>query len=81
MAIAEERELNDNLRRFKMLMETGEITTTRGQSHGPRSTKGKLLDKVFEEQAPNKTDEKSHRRTRQSQILGQPLKKLNEAAA
>jgi uncharacterized membrane protein len=32
-----EQQVGDDLRRFKMLMETGEIATTEGQSHGRRS--------------------------------------------
>ena len=32
-----ELEVRDDLRRFKNVMETGEIPTTRGQTHGPRS--------------------------------------------
>ncbi len=31
--------MRHNLRRFKALIETGEIPTTEGQTHGPRSTK------------------------------------------
>lgn len=33
---APEQQIGDDLRRFKMLMETGEIATTEGQSHGKR---------------------------------------------
>jgi hypothetical protein len=32
------------LRRFKQLIETGEIPTTRGQSHGMRSLKATLFN-------------------------------------
>jgi uncharacterized membrane protein len=78
MAIAEERELNGNLRRFKMLMETGEIATTRGQSHGPRSEKGKLLDKWLEEQPPATTIERFRKRKRKSEEIVEPLE-LKEA--
>jgi uncharacterized membrane protein len=35
--------LRQDLRRFKALVETGEIPTTEGQSHGPRSTKIAVL--------------------------------------
>lgn len=39
--------IRNDLRRFKALMETGEIPTTKGQSHGPRSLKtavARLMD-------------------------------------
>jgi uncharacterized membrane protein len=32
----------ENLRHFKALIETGEIPTTQGQSHGPRGASGKI---------------------------------------
>jgi uncharacterized membrane protein len=32
-----EQQIGDDLRRFKMLMETGELATTEGQSSGLRS--------------------------------------------
>jgi hypothetical protein len=35
-------ESRENLRRFKQLIETGEIPTTRGQSSGRRSSLGRL---------------------------------------
>lgn len=35
-----ERQVTEDLRRFKQLMETGEIPTTEGQSHGTRSFLG-----------------------------------------
>ena len=35
--------LREELRRFKQLLETGEIATTEGQPHGPRSLLGKTL--------------------------------------
>lgn len=35
--------MRHNLRRFKALIETGEIPTTEGQTHGPRSTKIAVL--------------------------------------
>ncbi|WP_025745722.1 SRPBCC family protein [Kallotenue papyrolyticum] len=37
------RQVRDDLRRFKQLIETGEIATTAGQPHGPRSLLGKTL--------------------------------------
>jgi hypothetical protein len=30
-------QVREDLRRFKQMLETGEIPTTRGQPHGPRS--------------------------------------------
>jgi uncharacterized membrane protein len=36
-------EIRENLRRFKQLIETGEISTTVGQPSGPRSLLGRLL--------------------------------------
>jgi uncharacterized membrane protein len=79
MAIAEERELNENLRRFKMLMETGEIATTRGQSHGPRSEKGKLLDRWLGERSGRATVEKSQRDKKSAQENAEPLELRIEA--
>lgn len=37
------QQITEDLRRFKMLMEAGEIATTEGQPHGTRSAIGKLL--------------------------------------
>jgi uncharacterized membrane protein len=39
------QQIDADLRRFKQLIETGEITTTEGQSSGPRSTMVKLIRK------------------------------------
>jgi uncharacterized membrane protein len=39
------QQMDADLRRFKQLIETGEITTTEGQSSGPRSTMVKLIKK------------------------------------
>ncbi|MBV9759813.1 MAG: SRPBCC family protein [Acidobacteriaceae bacterium] len=36
--------VNGDLRRFKHVLETGEIPTTEGQPHGPRSTLGRLAE-------------------------------------
>ncbi|MGE5926130.1 MAG: SRPBCC family protein [Gemmatimonadota bacterium] len=41
-----EQEIRSDLRPFKQLMETGEITTTRGQSSGRRSPIGKLTESM-----------------------------------
>lgn len=46
-----ERRIAESLRRFKMLMEAGEIATIQGQSHGPRKLKGRLVEKVLGEAA------------------------------
>ena len=39
------RQIDGDLRRFKQILETGEVTTTEGQSSGPRSTIVRLLKK------------------------------------
>ena len=39
------QQMDDDLRRFKQLIETGEITTTEGQTSGPRSPVVKLIKK------------------------------------
>lgn len=38
-----DQQISEDLRRFKRIMETGEIATTEGQSHGERSALGKIL--------------------------------------
>jgi len=43
------QQLEGDLRRFKQLVETGEITTTRGQAHGPRTLKARLFNKEAEQ--------------------------------
>ena len=45
------QQIADDLRRFKMLMETGEIATVEGQPAGPRSLKNKGLQKLEEAKA------------------------------
>jgi uncharacterized membrane protein len=37
--------LREELRKFKQLVETGEIATTEGQTHGPRSVLGKAMQR------------------------------------
>lgn len=37
-----QRHVRESLRKLKMLIEAGEIATIQGQSHGPRTLKGKL---------------------------------------
>ena len=41
--------LREDLRRFKALMEAGEVPNVQGQAHGPRSTVHKILDAVYPE--------------------------------
>jgi uncharacterized membrane protein len=41
--------IREDLRRFKALMEMGEIPTTEGQSHGPRSAKISILHAFYPE--------------------------------
>lgn len=43
------RHIGENLRRFKMLLEAGEIATIQGQSHGPRRLKAKLGETMLAE--------------------------------
>jgi len=45
------RYVRESLRKFKMLLEAGEIATIRGQSHGPRTLKGKLMESIIGEAA------------------------------
>jgi uncharacterized membrane protein len=37
--------LREELRKFKQLIETGEVATTEGQAHGPRSVFGKAMQR------------------------------------
>ncbi len=46
-----QRHLRESLRKLKMLIEAGEIATIRGQSHGPRTLKGKLIGTILGEEA------------------------------
>lgn len=48
------QEIRENLRRFKMLMEAGEVATINGQCHGPRKLKGKIMEALTgeDESAP-----------------------------
>jgi uncharacterized membrane protein len=43
------------LRRFKALIETGEVPTTQGQSHGPRGAHGRVEQALFREQQDQPT--------------------------
>jgi uncharacterized membrane protein len=47
VALGTERQVLEDLRRFKRLMETGEIATTEGQSHGARSFIGAHVHNPF----------------------------------
>ncbi len=47
-----ERQVAEDLRRFKRLLETGEIATTEGQPSGKRSPLGKVLSARRERSAP-----------------------------
>ena len=46
-----QRHVRESLRKLKMLIEAGEIATIRGQSHGPRTLKGKLVGTLLGEEA------------------------------
>jgi uncharacterized membrane protein len=41
--------VREDLRRFKRLLETGEVPTTRGQTHGPRGIHGHMEQALFRE--------------------------------
>jgi uncharacterized membrane protein len=41
--------VREDLRRFKQLLETGEVPTTRGQTHGPRGIHGHTEQALFRE--------------------------------
>jgi uncharacterized membrane protein len=41
--------VREDLRRFKQLLETGEVPTTRGQTHGPRGVHGHTEQALFRE--------------------------------
>jgi hypothetical protein len=41
--------LREDLRRFKALIESGEVPNVQGQTHGPRSTLHKAIDAVYPE--------------------------------
>ena len=54
--------IREDLRRMKALLETGEIPTTAGQSHGPRSLKGRAMQKMWGETEPEATQRAVARR-------------------
>lgn len=41
--------VREDVRRFKQLLETGEVPTTRGQTHGPRGVHGHISQALFHE--------------------------------
>ena len=41
--------IREDVRRFKQLLETGEVPTTRGQTHGPRGIHGHMEQALFRE--------------------------------
>ncbi len=41
--------VREDVRRFKQLLETGEVPTTRGQTHGPRGLHGHIEQALFRE--------------------------------
>lgn len=43
--------VREDVRRFKQLLETGEVPTTRGQTHGPRGVHGHVLQAVLREKS------------------------------
>ena len=43
--------VREDVRRFKQLLETGEVPTTRGQTHGPRGMHGHTEQLLFREKA------------------------------
>lgn len=45
--------VREDLRRFKALIETGEVPTTKGQSHGPRGLQGRAQEALLREQQNN----------------------------
>jgi uncharacterized membrane protein len=51
--------MQQDLRRLKAFMETGEIPTTEGQSHGPRSAMAGVLGAVDPDRRPQRHDVKS----------------------
>jgi uncharacterized membrane protein len=43
------QQIEGDLRRFKQLIETGEVPTTRGQPHGQRTLKSRLFNRGVEQ--------------------------------
>jgi len=54
--------IREDLRRMKSLLETGEIPTVAGQSHGPRSLKGRANSRLWGETEPEATQRAVRRR-------------------
>jgi uncharacterized membrane protein len=53
--------IREDLRRMKALLETGEIPTVAGQSHGPRSLKGRANSRMWGETEPEATQRVARR--------------------
>jgi uncharacterized membrane protein len=59
--------LREDLRRFKALLETGEIPTTRGQTHGPRGVSGKAREAILFRETANLPPPQAERQGPQSE--------------
>ncbi len=55
-----EQQVLEDLRRFKQLMECGEIPTTIGQPHGPRGASGRIMEFMYREM-PHQQRRPGHR--------------------
>jgi len=57
--------VREDVRRFKQLLETGEVPTTRGQTHGPRGIHGHTLQAVLREKTnlPDPQVQQAHSRS------------------
>jgi uncharacterized membrane protein len=64
-------EVRENLRRFKQLLETGEIPTTTGQPSGRRSLLGRLLPEGRRSQQPGAAPRRPAQSSRPSQSTAQ----------
>jgi len=51
------QQIQEELRHFKQLMETGELASTRGQAHGKRSVLGQALGTVERANEPEPTSQ------------------------
>ena len=56
-----EQQVLEDLRRFKQLMECGEIPTTAGQPHGPRGASGRVMEFMYRELPPQQRRGSRHR--------------------
>lgn len=57
-----EQQVLEDLRRFKALMECGEIPTTVGQSHGPRGASGRVMEFMYRERPHQQRPVRQHQR-------------------